>query len=174
MAVRPFVRSYTLAIATSAALSLACVGSGCDSGAIVTRDRGATIYYDLGVQPDVGTPLRQAGDPCPEADCFSDKLLCIGGVCRIKCVQPKPGCNHAVTECPAGESCLAATTFSDACFPATGKLGDVCDASNPCSANYICVQLSGPATCLALCSLNCQSGEQCLESSQGCKVCVKP
>ncbi|MCA9668755.1 MAG: hypothetical protein KC503_24345 [Myxococcales bacterium] len=158
--------------------TLLVVGVGaCEGGAVITPDRGrvdAAVYYDIGTGgPDINTPLLQPGDNCPLADCFSDTLLCIGGICRVKCAQPKPGCNHAAPECPVGTTCLPATTFTDACFPATGALGDTCDAETPCGPTLVCVQVSGPATCVALCSRGCQAGEECLETAKSCMVCIK-
>jgi hypothetical protein len=158
------------------ALAATLAAAGCDGGAVVRPDTGAPdapVYYDVGNGPDLTGTVLQVGDPCPQADCFSDKLLCIGGVCRAKCTQPKPGCNYAATECPVGTICLEATTFTDACFPADGTLGDPCDVEDPCGPNLVCVQVSGPATCVALCSQGCQAGEQCLETSKNCKVCIK-
>lgn len=118
--------------------------------------------------------LPGPGELCPDALC-SDEAVCLGGVCHRKCTQALPSCNDVVRGCTAEEVCLPATSFTDACFPATARTGEPCGSEADgaiCRAGNLCVQgLDGHARCLKLCRYSCPAA-QCVQTTSGCDVCV--
>jgi hypothetical protein len=138
-------------------------------------DSGSDLFQ-LGDLPlsETGLPIHP-GDPCHDV-CGSDNLICHGGFCLTKCQMPSPACNQHVDPCGPNEACWDATSFTDACYPATVNLGDLCEDA-VCPPGTMCIGHNGPPLkCYKICLNNsgCQTGYSCkgITISSGCPYCI--
>jgi hypothetical protein len=116
-----------------------------------------------------------AGDPCTFGQCGLN-LICGGGTCLTMCTQPTPACNDKVATCGPNEACLEASSFTDACYPATAQPGQPCSDAI-CVAGSLCVEVRQgtktlPPKCLKLYQYGC-GGAQAAVTDNGCKVCLE-
>ena len=132
---------------------------------------------DLGQRPDTTAPIPGPGELCPFAECTAD-AVCLGGLCHKICVQESTCNDKGATACAANEVCLQATSFSDACFVATAKTGQLCGVEPEyalCRAGNLCVKVDArQPRCLKLCKYGCSAGEVCMSTTNDCQVCVTP
>lgn len=119
------------------------------------------------------------GDPCTYGQCGTN-LICMANTCLKMCNQPMPGCNDKVDTCGSSGACMGASSFTDACYPATAQYGQPCDVSNAlfCVGGTLCVAVTSggttrPPKCLKLCQYTCPPGVPCGSTNNGCRVCLE-
>jgi hypothetical protein len=108
------------------------------------------------------------GSPCPMGACGGG-LTCVTMICRKTCAPPP--CNQAQSPCANNEACVAGTTFSGACVPASAKLGQFCNATEAlCVPGALCVA----STCRTACGgpVGCPTPYTCTAVSATCSACV--
>lgn len=144
------------------------VDSGTDTiiggGDATSGDGGSSSGDSSAKLPD------KPGDPCPHGKC-ANKMLCFGGVCHARCDQPNAACNDKQSPCKDNQACLPATSFDDACYPATGKENGKCGSGVLCPGGMSCINLgNNDRRCLKLCKYGC-GGKKCITTTKNCKVC---
>ncbi len=119
------------------------------------------------------------GDPCTYGQCGAN-LICMANTCLKMCDQPMPGCNDKVATCGANGACMGASSFTDACYPATAQYGQPCDVTTAlfCVGGSLCVAVTAggvtrPPKCLKLCKYGCPTGVTCGKTNNGCDVCLE-
>jgi hypothetical protein len=165
-------------------LAARCGGGTIDPGQLdgAARDRRVTwpdgprrdVARDTSVRVDLTT---RPGDPCTSGKC-GPNLICMANSCLKMCTQPKAGCNLKEATCAAGEACMWASDFSDACYPAAATLLQPCDYNKGiyCVGGTLCVRVDNlAAKCLKVCpgGLECPSGVPCGQTTTGCPVCIQ-
>ncbi len=126
-------------------------------------------------QPHAGADLPiTPGEACLYGAC-GPNLICMANQCLKMCIQPMSGCNDKVTECGTNHACMFASSFTDACYPATAQAGQPCDLSKAlyCVGGALCVKVgTNTPKCLKLCKYGCGSAP-CQKTSNGCEVCIE-
>lgn len=157
--------------------------------AIMIASCGANISTtsenpDAQSMPD-SRPVREAGEytfdlsataglPCTYGKC-AGALICMANICHTMCNWEGANCNDTPPDCPTGESCIYASSFTGACIKSEAQLGESCGAKF-CVPQTLCVNKpSGTgAQCYKLAKYGCSAGETVVSTKEtNCQICYK-
>ncbi|MCK5800413.1 MAG: hypothetical protein KAI47_24655 [Deltaproteobacteria bacterium] len=127
-----------------------------------------TAFHDTGPLADLPTKHL---DPCLTGKC-GNGMLCVANICHKACeTLPTDHCNDKVPACGAGEACVQASSFSEACF-AADPVGSPCGQGQMCAAGTLCVNTGKYVRCLKLCKYGCASGQCGTTQEYKCSICL--
>lgn len=158
-----------------------CALGACPGSMILNDARSELSTPDGGGGPRDGKVNNKVdlpttpGVPCLSGQC-GPNLICMANVCLKMCNQPMAGCNDLVATCSPKEACMSASSFTDACYPASAALNDRCDLTQAifCVQGTLCVKVDSKpgGRCLKLCKYGCPSGTHCVTTTNHCDVCL--